>query len=471
MERQRLCLIGGGVPLFLLVSIALTSPQAGPDPDRLEFRDPSGQIRTFTTAGFLDTRNPFFRSLGSNGRACVSCHQPRDGWTITPAHLRERFEATDGLDPIFHSNDGANSPNADMSTRSARRRSCSMLLRRGLIRVGLGIPDNAEFDLIDVDDPYGYASKKELSLFRRPLPSTNLRFLSGVMWDGRETIKPIKGLPAASLPALEADLMDQALNATLGHAQATTPPTEAQLRRIVALETNLYTAQSWDDDAGWLRGHGGQGGPFLLAGQYFYIGINDTLGNDPFGIPFSPTVFTLYDRWAGESHHDRDDTWDRSERARRSVARGEKLFNTKQFQITEVKGLNDALNEPSITGTCTSCHNSPDVGDHSVSLPLNIGLADADRRTPDMPLYTLQNKTTGETVETTDPGRALITGKWADIGKFKGPVLRGLAARPPYFHNGSAAALEDVVDFYNKRFHIHLTPREQDDLAAFLRTL
>jgi hypothetical protein len=291
------------------------------------------------------------------------------------------------------------------------------------------------------------------------------------MWDGRETIQPIKGLPAASFQALEADLMDQALNATLGHAQATAPPTEEQLRQIVAMETGLYTAQSRDDAAGWLRGHGGLGGPSLLADQNFYIGINDTLGNDPFGIPFSQTVFTLYDRWAGGSHHDHDDGWDRSERARRAVARGEKLFNTKQFQITDVKGLNDALNIPSITGTCTSCHNAPDVGDHSVSLPLNIGLTDVDRRTPDLPLYTLQNRTTGETVQTTDPGRALITGKWADIGKFKGPVLRGLAARPPYFHNGSAAALEDVVDFYDKRFHIDLTHREKEDLAAFLRTL
>ena len=55
-------------------------------------------------------------------------------------------------------------------------------------------------------------------------------------------------------------------------------------------------------------------------------------------------------------------------------------------------------------------------------------------------------------MKTTDPGRALITGKWKHMSLFKGPILRGLAARAPYFHNGSAATLDEVVDFYDTRF-------------------
>jgi cytochrome c peroxidase len=106
-----------------------------------------------------------------------------------------------------------------------------------------------------------------------------------------------------------------------------------------------------------------------------------------------------------------------------------------------------------------------------VPLAINIGISDGSRRTPDMPLYTLRNKSTGATVQTTDPGRALITGIWADIGKFKGPVLRALAGRAPYFHDGSAASLSEVVDFYNTRFSIGLTDQERADLVAFLKTL
>jgi cytochrome c peroxidase len=75
----------------------------------------------------------------------------------------------------------------------------------------------------------------------------------------------------------------------------------------------------------------------------------------------------------------------------------------------------------------------------------------------------------GSRASTTDPGRALITGKRKHIGRFKGPILRGLAARAPYFHNGSAATLADAVQFYNDRFSIGLTQAEASDLVAFLR--
>ena len=90
----------------------------------------------------------------------------------------------------------------------------------------------------------------------------------------------------------------------------------------------------------------------------------------------------------------------------------------------------------------------------------------------DLPgVYTLRNLATAEVERTTDPGRALITGKWKDIGRFKGPTLRGLASRAPYFHNGSAAQIEDVISFYDARFQIGLTEPEKADLLAFLSAL
>ena len=73
--------------------------------------------------------------------------------------------------------------------------------------------------------------------------------------------------------------------------------------------------------------------------------------------------------------------------------------------------------------------------------------------------------------EVTDPGRASITGQCADIGKVKGPILRCLAARAPYFHNGSAATLGDVVEFYNQRFDIGFTDQQKADLVTFLSSL
>ena len=48
-------------------------------------RNDSGVAVTISTNGFIDRRNPFFRELGSNGRSCVTCHQPQEGWSMTPA--------------------------------------------------------------------------------------------------------------------------------------------------------------------------------------------------------------------------------------------------------------------------------------------------------------------------------------------------------------------------------------------------
>ena len=142
--------------------------------------------------------------------------------------------------------------------------------------------------------------------------------------------------------------------------------------------------------------------------------------------------------------------------------------------------MNDALNRPIIPGFCGTCHDTPNVGNHSVKAPLNIGVANAGTGSPPaldidgLPVFTIwctSGPLAGQMFEVTDPGRALISGKCVDIGKVKGPILRGLAARAPYFHNGSAATLADVVEFYDQRFDIGFTDQQKADLVAFLSAL
>jgi cytochrome c peroxidase len=72
---------------------------------------------------------------------------------------------------------------------------------------------------------------------------------------------------------------------------------------------------------------------------------------------------------------------------------------------------------------------------------------------------------------TTDPGKGLISGLCSDVSRTKGPVLRGLAARAPYFHNGAAQNLDQLVNFYNQRFQMNLTNEEKQQLIAFLNSL
>ncbi len=434
--------------------------------------DPGGRIGTFQPGvATITANNAFFQNLGTNGRTCFTCHQPQTGWTVSAADVRARFAASAGTDPIFRLVDGATCPTDNVSTLNAKRRAYKLLMDKGLIRIGLPLPSapNLEFSVVSVDDPYDCTANPAtgltspttgiVSIYRRPLPSTNLGFLTAIMWDGRE-----------------ASLAQQAIDATLIHAQATGAPTADQQKQIVDFETGIFTAQIFDDDAGSLRARGATGGPIALSLQLakFFIGVNDPVGLNPTGLPFDPNIFDLYKPWLGLKS-DSDET-----QYRMSVARGEEVFNTTKINIMGVAGLNDVLNLPSIAGFCGTCHDTPNVGNHSVKAPLNIGIANAGPNSPPaldilgLPVFTLQcnqGPLAGQTFVVTDPGRALISGKCADIGKVKGPILRGLASRAPYFHNGSAATLMDAVNFYDQRFGIGFTEQQKQDLVNFLNAV
>jgi len=488
----------------------------GPPSRNLQpFLDPTGAVATFNANGRIDPRSAFFQSLGTNGRSCGTCHVASQAFTITPPAIRERFVRTNGQDPLFAPVDGANCRNAKRSDPAAH----SLLLSHGLIRVAQAIPANAQFTISVVHDPYGCALVSDpksgqlvASVYRRPLPSTNLSVLSAVMWDGRETVAPLTD-GASFLANLRTDLMHQAMDATLGHAEAAVTPTKQQLADIVDLELGLSTAQVWDFAAGGLDRGRATGGPRQLSNQTYYPGINDSLGADPTGTAFSPAAMSLFAAWLGRNAAAdlQDDTpadlraqalsvLSRVVRdslaARKDIAAGEQLFNTARINITAVRGLNDnaALGKPAtIAGTCTTCHDAPNVGNHSLPLPLDIGVGhtglgglESDSRisdalaevdAPNLPVFEISGCATpfsnGEPASfyTTDPGKALITGLCSDLNRLKGPVLRALAARAPYFHNGAAANLLQAVNFYDERFDMKLTAEQKRQLVAFLHSL
>ncbi len=468
----------GALPRYTAFVLGLSYVLSGQAlPNLFPLPNASGLLETYNIGGRpIDLTGPFFQSLGTNGRSCASCHQPAQGWTISPAEVSLRFLLTQGLDPIFRPIDGANCDhNIETSTISARRRAYSLLVERGLIRIALPPPEGAEFNVVSVANPYGCNESQTLSMYRRPLPAANLRFLSTLMWDGRES-SPQTGTQKITNPTNPGDLLfdlaHQAVSATNGHAQASTPLSAANQQAIVNFEMNLIAAQAFDFRAGLLTADGAKGGPLAIATDpmpAFFIGINDPLGGNPFGTPFTPVVFQLFDAWPKPQTNSGGDWLN----ARASIARGQALFNSKPITITGVAGLNDDLNVASIPGTCGTCHDSPGIGNHSFPAPLNIGVGDltSPLDVSYLPVIALQNKTTHEVRRTTDPGRALVTGLWKDIGRMKGPVLRGLASRPPYFHNGSAGSLTDVIEFYDKRFNIAFTAQEKKDLIAFLNAL
>jgi cytochrome c peroxidase len=378
----------------------------------------------------------------------------------------------------------------DVFSLEAMRKAYSLVLSKGLIRIGLPMQSSMQFQILSVDDPYGCntnpttgltgAQSGTASFYRRPLPTANLGFLSTIMWDGREP-----------------SLFQQAVDATLDHAQGNTAPSPAQQQQIVLFEgcstaftpalcantpagAGLFAAQLFDVDAGDLAAGRATGGPVTLAQQLsgFFICANDPLGLipgvNPCNLSFSPVIFTAYEAWSNLSGGRPDIA------ARRAIARGEQIFNSIPIDINGVAGINDVLGQTHVQGFCGTCHDTPNAGNHSVKAPLNIGITDAGPLAPPvldisgLPVFTVlctAGPLAGQTFQVTDIGRAMISGNCADIGKTKGPILRGLAARAPYFHNGSAATLLDVVNFYDQRFGIGFTEQQKTDLVAFLNSL
>jgi cytochrome c peroxidase len=305
------------------------------------------------------------------------------------------------------------------------------------------------------------------------------------MFDGRES-SPLTGtikiLPTNYPQSLRSNLLHQSVDATTGHAQGDgTRPTPAEQQQIVDFEMALFTAQATGRGTGNLDARGATGGPKPLISQPFFIGTNSQIPafENPASGPFNPAIFNSFDAWAGLPYND----------PRAAVARGQVLFNSKPISITGVAGLNDDKAAgglvtggiPVIAGFCGTCHDTPNVGNHSFPTPLNIGTGDPSLANQSinlggldisyLPKITVRSKVTGEEKTTSDLGQALIDGRFDHVGKIKGPILRGLSARAPYFHNGSAQSLLDVVHFYELRFGVVFTLQEEADLVAFLSSL
>ncbi|HEV2702379.1 MAG TPA: hypothetical protein VGV09_12145 [Steroidobacteraceae bacterium] len=493
----------GALALVLLVRLqsaaAADSARGMPNPEFLP--DPTGAIENYSANGSIDTTGAFFQSLGTNGRTCATCHVASQAFGLSATGAQTRYLLSGGRDPLFASVDGANCANAPAN----RPASHSLLLQRALIRIALQFPPappvQPQFTISAIHDPYGCAispdpstGQPDVSVYRRPLPTTNLAFLSAVMFDGRETVEPLTS-GATFRANLIADLTHQATDATLGHAQAAQAPTADQLAQIVEFELGLYSGQGFDLRADGLAQDGAAGGAINAAGIPYYPGINDALGADPTGASFNSTAMVLFAPWA---HPTKSNGFFDAERnaARREIAAGEALFNSAPITITNVRGLNDnvALGKPtSFVGHCTTCHDAPNVGNHSLPVPLDIGTSHsalpgletdpaiaaalAQLSMPNLPVYQITgcpnpfNAGQPASFFTTDPGKALISGNCSDLNRVKGPILRGLAARAPYFHNGAAANLSEVVNFYNKRFQMDLSEDQKRALVAFLKAL
>lgn len=422
-------------------------------------RDRFGVAESFHTTGAIDFTNPFFTPLGTNARTCATCHAADMGWTLTTDSARRLFRETDGLAPLFMLHDEGSRPDADISTSAARLTAFgSTLLELGVTRFGRTVPATSQFSVIAVEDPAGFATPTSIINFRRPTPTANEAKTTSITWNGG---------PHPDMPTALRGLVAGASNFHLQRTPGMPVPPEQQ-EAAATFQMGLFFAQVKDNFAGRLDAAGAKGGPENLSMQPFAVGANDLQSPT-----YTRKVFDLYDAWSVYATNPRSgdcrlDAWKGAARA--SIYRGQELFNNFEFDIKGVAGLNDLLGQDTVRGTCSTCHNVPNVGGHAVFRLFDIGTANEPSCDAALPILTLQNKTTMETRRVCDMGRG-GNGTWADVGKFRAPPLRGLASRAPYFHDGQARSIGAVIRYYQKRFDMGLTRAQRHDLESFLGAL
>jgi hypothetical protein len=366
--------------------------------------------------------------------------------------IRLRWADTNGKDPLFAAIDGSNCPDLAQDKEDSH----NLLLERGLIRIALPWPPvtdsgrrlKPDFRIEVVHDPTGCNKKPtSISVYRRPRVAANLEYIAlpnngTLMADGRERT-----------------LQSQAASAALTHEQASAAPTRAQLQQIEDFERQLFVAQQWDVLGGLLAE---PGGPPLLGADNLAGG-----GAGAGGLPDASDLASSFDAWRNLSTSSGINSGInlaiRQRAFRESVIRGVDLFASREFRLTEGR-----------QGTCTTCHRP------GINHPIDIGTTNlpTTMESAKLPLFRITcdasaspHPQLGRTFLTQDPGRALITGKCEDVGSIVMQQLRGLTARAPYFVNGSARNLTELVDFFDRRFEIGLTDKEKQDLVNFLSIL
>ena len=348
--------------------------------------------------------------LGGNGRACADCHMPADHFQLSPASARARFDALQAKrennknadDPLFRPVDAD-----DFRTNGDSAADFSNLVENGLVRVTMPLPAN-----VKLIDPISGQPTDETSvdLWRAVMPVLNVAIT------GPDNVLPIWPPGAPRVPIMGQDpngpnrqggyqhdgrfgtLQEQARGALIAHAQVSVEPPQGMLDDLAAFQQTLFS---------------------------------------------SPAVESLADAILSNSAPFTDPDPELNELEQQ----GKGVFNRACAQC------HGGTLHPS-GSTPEAAFVRPIVRYHNIMTacprPTTDGFAPCpDRLARNARTYriTLANGTF-QFVTTSDPGRLLLTGQPADLGVMDITQLRGISNTAPYFHNNSAATLEEVVDHY-----------------------
>jgi len=403
----------------LLVAAAITQRQAAAG-DAIE--QSLGQTKLNCAAEACDDvargrvafNDRHLTGLGGNGRSCADCHMPTEGFQLSPALARARFEALiarrsrngNADDPLFRPVDAD-----DFRVNGYNASDFSNLIENGLVRVTMPLPGNVRL----IDPATGLPSDETfVDLWRAVMPVLNVAITGPdnvlPIWPQNPRV-PIMGQDPIGPnrqggyqhDARFGTLQEQARAALIAHAEVTVDPPAGMLDDLAAFQKTLFTSP----------------------------GVEELASAILSGLPFT----------------DPDPAMNELEQ------RGKEIF----------------------TRSCAQCHGSPTHPSTTTSDAALTGIRMIGRYHPIQSAcprpatdgfspcpprlsrnarayrLTLPDGTT-QTFTTSDPGRLLLTGQPADLGMMDVTQLRGISRTAPYFHNNSAATLEEVLDHYEALF-------------------
>ena len=354
------------------------------------------------------------KDLGGNGRSCADCHMPSAAFQLSPADARARFEALqakrainpDADDPLFRPIDAD-----DFREHGELASDYSNLVENGLVRVIMPLPAN----VVLIDPSTGQpTSETSVDLFRAVIPVFNVA-LSGP--DGQLPVWP-PGAPRIPIMGQDPNgpnrqggyqhdarfgtLQEQARAALIHHAEVTAEPPGDVLDALAAFQETLFSSTGVERLA-----------ESFLSGAGF-------VDPDP--------------------------------------------------ELNELEQQGKAV----FTRACATCHGATShpggsTPERNIVRPIGIRYHNiqtacprpaTDGFAPCPPRLARNARTyritladgTFQTVTTSDPGRLLLTGQPGDLGVMESTQLRGISRTAPYFHNNSAATLEEVLDLYDAFF-------------------
>jgi cytochrome c peroxidase len=397
--------------------------------------------------------------LASNGRACADCHMPADHFQLSPDSVEARFallqrrrqSQPDADDPLFRPIDADDFRiNGDAAT------DFSNLRQNGLVRITFPLPPNIRL----IDPATSAVSNETFVDVWRMVPSVNNVALTGP--DASLPIWPREPNPTGGyqLDARFATLPEQALGALTAHAQIQSAPPQQRLNDLSSFQRLLFTNQR-----------------VRALSDAVREGTRPLPDPDPPLSALEEQGKAVFVRACSQCH-------------------GGPGMSTPQFPVNRFMNISsgcpraiDTMTPPRFVFAACEPRFLRNARTYEIELSVPTltpgGLLPAGARV---------RRTTD------DPGRALLTGFVGGPGpeddweKFDVPGLRGVSATAPYFHNNSAATLEEVVDHYVQFFKRVLTiappgvvspvvstdgvhvdrpprPEERAALLAYLRTL